>query len=113
MAAIFFFSSLPASSVPYYGAVDLIIKKGGHALGYGMLALAYYYALPGGLSRVYRLFLAFLMASLFALSDEFHQSFVLGRNSSLIDVLIDQAGAAVALFFGAGYSSNSRSNSIG
>ena len=111
MAAIFFFSSLPATSIPYYGGVDFILKKGAHALGYGMLALAYYYALPGRLSRISRLSLAFLMALLFALSDEYHQSFVPGRNSSLVDVLIDQLGAAVALFFGAGYSSNSRSNS--
>jgi VanZ family protein len=48
---------------------------------------------------------------LFSLSDEFHQSFVQGRHSSLRDVLIDGAGAATALLFGSLYSSNSRSNS--
>jgi VanZ family protein len=52
------------------------------------------------------------MAVLFALSDEYHQSFVEGRSSRLTDVVIDTAGAAVALLFGSGYLSNSRSKSI-
>jgi VanZ family protein len=111
MGLIFFFSSLPSTRVPYYGAFDFLIKKGGHAIGYGLLGLSYYYALPRGLSRFYRWILAFIMAILFALSDEYHQSFVQGRDSSLGDVAVDGLGAAVALFLGAGYSSNSRSNS--
>jgi VanZ family protein len=111
MGAIFLFSSLPAGRIPYYGAFDVIVKKGGHALGYGLLGLSYYYAMPNRLSRLYRWVLALIMAVLFALSDEFHQSFVEGRTSSLRDVAIDSLGAVVALFLGAGYSSNSRSNS--
>ena len=112
MAAIFFLSSLPASRLPYYGAYDILIKKGGHALGYALLGLAYFYALPPRLSTGYKWMVALLMAILFALSDEFHQSFVEGRTSSLYDVVIDGIGAAVALTLGAGYSSNSNSKSI-
>jgi VanZ family protein len=111
MAAIFLLSSTPASRLPHFGAIDLLIKKGGHATGYALLALAYYFALPPRLSPVYRGALAFVMALLFALSDEFHQSFVEGRTSSLRDVGIDSAGAAMALFLGVLYSSNSRSKS--
>ena len=111
MAVIFLLSSTPARSLPNFGAIDLLIKKGGHATGYALLALAYYFALPPRLSPVYRGALAFVMALLFALSDEFHQSFVEGRTSSLRDVGIDSAGAAIALFFGVFYSSNSRSKS--
>ena len=44
MAIIFLLSSLPSERIPYYGAVDTIIKKGGHAIGYGLLGLSYYYA---------------------------------------------------------------------
>jgi VanZ family protein len=113
MGLIFFFSSLPSEKIPYYGGLDYIIKKGAHALGYGFLGLSYYYALPRSLSRLYRWVLAWIMAILFALSDEYHQSFVQGRNSSLGDVAIDGFGAILALFLGAGYSSNSRSNSKG
>jgi VanZ family protein len=111
MGLIFFFSSLPSEKIPYYGELDYIIKKGSHALGYGLLGLSYYYALPRGLSRIYRWVLALIMTILFALSDEYHQSFVQGRTSSLRDVAIDCLGTIVALFLGAGYSSNSRSNS--
>jgi VanZ family protein len=112
MAAIFALSSLPARHIPYLGRYDFLVKKGGHALGYALLGLAYYYALPKRVSIGFRWLLAMLMVILFALSDEFHQSFVEGRTSSIRDVLIDGCGAAVALAVEAVYSSNSRSNSI-
>jgi len=111
MGAIFFFSSLPASRVPSFGEWDLLIKKAGHASGYALLGLAYFIALPPRLSSGFRWVLAMIMAILFALSDEFHQSFVQDRNSSIIDVGIDAIGAAIALTIAAFYSSNSSSNS--
>ena len=111
MGAIFFFSSLPAGRVPSFGEWDLVIKKAGHASGYALLGLAYYFALPPRLSKGFRWILALLMAILFALSDEFHQSFVQDRNSSIIDVGIDTIGAAIALTIAAFYSSNSNSSS--
>ena len=105
------FSSLPNSRVPNFGQWDLLIKKGGHAMGFGMLGLTYAYALPARLSRGQRWILSLLMVVLFALSDEFHQSFVAGRNSSLVDVLIDITGAVIMLSVGLIYSSNSSSKS--
>ena len=114
MGMIFFLSSLPADVLPDYGLLDLLVKKGGHAIGYALLASAYFYALPPRLSAGYKALLALFMAVLFALSDEFHQSFVQGRTSSLRDVAIDTMGAVVGLgvarIF---YSSNSSSNSTG
>jgi VanZ family protein len=112
MATIFILSGQPASKLPSFGEYDLLIKKMGHATGYAMLGMAYYFALPPRLRIAYRWILALFMAILFALSDEFHQSFVEGRNSSLVDVTIDTAGAALALMISAFYSSNSKSNSI-
>ena len=112
MAIMFTLSSLPGDSLPYFGFCDVLLKKGGHALGYGLLGLAYYSALPRRLSFGYRWLLALLMAVLFALSDEFHQSFVEGRASSIGDVVVDGFGAAVALMIAAPYSSNSNSKSI-
>jgi VanZ family protein len=52
------------------------------------------------------------MAVLFALSDEFHQSFVRGRHSALRDVGIDSLGALLALLAATVYSSNSSSSSV-
>jgi VanZ family protein len=111
MAVIFFLSGQPASRLPIFGTYDLFIKKFGHALGYALLGIAYYFALPVRLRIGYKWVLALLMAVLFALSDEFHQSFVEGRNSSLLDVVIDTVGASIALTLIALYSSNSRSKS--
>lgn len=112
MVAIFSLSSLPAARIPFFGDYDFLVKKGSHALGYAMLGVAYFIALPPRLSTGYRWLLALIMAALFALSDEFHQSFVEGRTSTLRDVLIDTGGAAVALTVtGIFYSSNSSSKS--
>ncbi len=111
MAAIFLLSSLTAEQIPFFGRYDLLVKKGAHATGYALLGVAYYYALPGRLAPAYRAVLSFLMALLFALSDEFHQSFVLGRHSALRDVAIDSLGAALALLAATLYSSNSNSRS--
>jgi VanZ family protein len=95
MAIIFGFSSITSQEMPSFGGLDLIVKKGGHMLGYGLLALAYWYALRFDPRLGW---LALLMAVLYALSDEFHQSFVPGRNPSWVDaLLIDGSGAALAL----------------
>jgi hypothetical protein len=111
MGLIFIASSTPASQIPYFGAIDLLVKKGGHAIGYALLGLSYFFALPGRLSIPYRAMMALLMAVLFSLSDEFHQSFVDGRTSTVRDVLIDTGGATLALFAAAIYSSSSKSSS--
>jgi len=111
MSLIFLASATPGSRLPDFGALDLLVKKGGHAIGYALLGLSYFYALPSRLSTPYRVVTALLMAVLFSLSDEFHQSFVEGRTSTLRDVLIDTGGASLALFAAALYSSSSRSSS--
>ena len=41
--------------------------------------------------------LSFLFSVIYALSDEFHQSFVLGRDGNIVDVLIDSSGALVGI----------------
>ena len=111
MGLIFIASSTPASQIPFFGAIDLLVKKGGHALGYALLGWSYFHALPRRLSVPYRAAMALLMAVLFSLSDEFHQSFVEGRTSALRDVLIDTGGATLALFAAALFSSSSKSSS--
>jgi VanZ family protein len=43
---------------------------------------------------------AWLLAVLYGLSDEFHQSFVPGRHASLVDVAFDALGAGIGVGFG-------------
>lgn len=95
MAVIFLFSSIPSNEVPSFGAVDLLMKKGGHFLGYSLLSLTYVWAL--GKQTGKNRFLAWLLATLYGATDEFHQSFVPGRGAWIVDVGIDSAGAALAM----------------
>ena len=103
MAVIYFLSSRTAAQLPHFGAFDYVIKKSGHALGYGLLGIAYYYALPSELPRHVRWPLAWLFSFGFAVTDELHQYFVSGRTSSAVDVGIDLYGATLFLIWGAGW----------
>jgi VanZ family protein len=95
MGVIFLFSSIPSEEMPSLGFWDTLIKKGGHMLGYGMLALAFWFALKWKGKHAWT---ALIFAIIYGLLDEFHQSFVPGRNPSLIDALgFDGGGATVLL----------------
>ena len=94
IAAIFFFSSMPVKKLPRFGSYDFLIKKGAHAIGYGLLAAAFWHGFKWR-GRLW--WLALLLATLYAVTDEFHQSFVPGRHPSPGDVVIDSAGAAIML----------------
>jgi VanZ family protein len=96
MALIYLASGTPSDRIPTLVRGDDLVKKGGHALGYGLLALAYVRGFDGRVNRVR--VLAFTMAGLFAFSDEYHQKSTPGRTPSLRDVGFDLAGAALGLF---------------
>lgn len=110
MGVIFVLSAqptLPGFSDPWK---DLLLKKGGHAAAYAVLALLYWRALvltgrsrqaavlimPGRWRRV-TLWLAWGLALLYAATDEGHQAYVPGRHARVTDWLIDALGAGLAL----------------
>lgn len=96
MVIIFVLSSQSEIPSPDNLTLDRILKKGAHALGYGLLAVSYGRALLGsGVRRFVPL--ALLLTLLYALSDEWHQTFVPGRNGTPLDVLLDFAGGVVGL----------------
>lgn len=98
MGLIFYLSAqpdLPQAPGPW---LDKLIKKAGHAAGYGILSLLYLRALSRGGAPTDRLrLLSLILAVAYGASDEFHQSFVPGRHCSAVDVLIDGAGATLAM----------------
>jgi len=95
MIAIFLFSSTPGKDLPNFGVIDFSIKKAGHMLGYGLLALSYWRGLRFDKKHIW---LAWLLCVAYAATDEFHQSFVAGRHPSIVDVLLfDGLGAGIAL----------------
>lgn len=108
MAIIFGFSSIPSQEMPGFGLWDLVVKKGAHMLGYGLLALANWY----GLCFEKRgWWLALLLTVLYAITDEFHQSLVPGRHPSWVDALvIDGSGAALMLLAVSGVRKRMRRN---
>jgi len=91
MAVIFFLSSRSTSALPDFGFWDLLIKKGGHLIGYLLLGLAYRRAIYEGKRGEW--ITAVVMALLYAMTDELHQMYTPGRNPSLVDVGIDLSGA--------------------
>jgi hypothetical protein len=95
MVLIFAFSSIPSNEMPDFGMTDVIFKKAGHMLGYGLLAVAYLHAI--GKQRPHARWLAWLLAIGYGMTDELHQAFVPGRNAWIVDVGIDALGALIAL----------------
>jgi VanZ family protein len=101
MTFIFCLSSIPGDELGPDTLVVNLIKKAGHVFIFGVLAALYLYTLKGrkslqdarGVFFLLSLFLAFL----YAVSDEYHQSFTPGRHSSGQDVFIDVCGAFSAL----------------
>ena len=76
----------------------LLLRKAAHVTEYAILTGLLFRALRGSIAGFWwRAALALLPALLFAPADEFHQSFVPSRTSSLGDVLIDYGGALVGI----------------
>jgi VanZ family protein len=110
MLTIFLFSAQPSSELPNFAWAERIVKKGGHLAGYALLAFSYWWALD---FRPEKRWLAWCFAMLYAVTDEFHQSFVPGRFPSVWDVLIfDNLGALVSLWLLSLYK-RQRSDSLG
>ena len=80
--------------------LDYIIRKNAHAFMYMVLAflvgsILFIFNKRGADAIIYILFICLL----YALTDEFHQSFIPGRTSLVSDVLVDFGGALIGLIF--------------
>jgi hypothetical protein len=118
MGLIFFLSAQPELPSAKSNLLDVIFKKAGHTVAYGVLMFLTLRALSGSerelqprhnhpersaaqsrddsrnIESVKRLFtIAFLIVIVYAVSDEIHQSFVPNRTSRPMDIVFDMLGA--------------------
>src|SRR5688500_17138141 len=97
MGVIFFLSAQPDLGTDL-GTIDLVGRKLVHMAEYALLFFLWWLALRTVLPRGRALALALAISIGYAITDEFHQSFVDGRNGNPIDVAIDTVGASLAAF---------------
>src|SRR4030042_1745839 len=91
MGVIFFFSSVPDLKSGLKD--DFILRKIAHIIEYAILAFLFIRALKQEKTGFAKTLIFSIILSLFyALSDEYHQTFVLGRHGSFKDVGIDSIG---------------------
>lgn len=86
--------TVPATSDIYWQ--NFAVKKIGHIIFFGFLSLLIYRALiASGFIKRKALILAIVLTVFYGATDEFHQSFIQGRESRVRDVLIDGLGAVI------------------
>lgn len=95
---IFTFSSFstPSTSAIYWQ--DFVVKKLAHMVEYGIFAFLLYRALRAyEVNKTRAVILSILIAGVYGLTDEFHQSFTPGREPRIRDVAFDTIGASLSM----------------
>jgi VanZ family protein len=89
---IFTFSSIQQIAVSQFFLWDFITKKIAHICEYAILFALIFRATRGNY------LMSFILTMLYAVSDEFHQSFVPGRTCTILDLGFDLTGANIAAY---------------
>jgi len=95
---IYSLSSVPNLRSDFPGNLDLILRKICHVGEYAILTYFFYRAAAQSMGRRRALGYAALFTFTFAFTDEYHQSFVVGRNGNLVDVTVDSLGVFLSVF---------------
>ena len=103
MTIIFLFSHQANSgsiTEEYFGIMNVPVRKLGHIVEFMVLYLLVRWALDDikSSTTTFNTSAALTVAILYAVSDEWHQSFVGGRSASVRDVIIDSIGAISGVF---------------
>ncbi|MBU2543750.1 VanZ family protein [Patescibacteria group bacterium] len=92
-------SKLPSTPQPLF---DLIFKQTAHVVVYAILYLLIRRAVfktQQIKNKLRAKLIILLVVFLYALGDEFHQSFIPGREATWIDIAFDMLGATLMFFF--------------
>lgn len=95
MVIIFLVSETPSHKLPDFGIMETNVEMAGHLLGYTLLTQAFLFGINN--RDLKSLYTAGILAMLYGVSDEIHQSFVPGRVASIADLGIDLAGILFSL----------------
>jgi VanZ family protein len=90
----------PHASEPTVNLIHMILRKGAHFTEYAILALLAARAFSTSSHEPLRshwFLVSLLLVVIYALSDEFHQSFVASRTPSIYDCFIDSWGGLTGL----------------
>lgn len=105
MAVIFYLSAQTGerlnSLLPLFHLVFPAMESfdWGHFIAYFILACTYYWALMQHPRDLLIKAIVVLLCGLYGVTDEYHQSFVAGRQPDILDVRNDMIGAALAMLF--------------
>lgn len=91
-SVIFTLSSVEQVTVSKLFFWDFLFKKFAHLSEYAILFILTFRATKE------KWLTSFMLILLFAISDEIHQSFVPGRNATVIDIGFDLTGASIASY---------------
>lgn len=92
---IFYLSSIPSLKSPF-GLFDIYLRKGAHIAVYFILTLL---IAPNFKKNKLSYIFSALIASLYGISDEYHQSFVPGRYMTISDMAWNGMGTVFAYMF--------------
>jgi len=97
-AVIYYFSSIPNLKSDLPSQWDFILRKIAHITEYAVLTFLFFRASSENLSRKKSMAYAVFFSIIYALTDEYHQLFVFGREGSIGDVFINSLGVFLAVF---------------
>lgn len=101
MGLIFFLSSFHKLQVSTVGWQDFITRKLAHFTEYTILAILFFRGFKNTTSFSFTkaFFWSLVLTILYAVTDEYHQTFVSGRTGKPFDIGVDALGSAFGSFF--------------
>lgn len=97
-AGIYFLSSVPSLRSELPDDWDLVLRKLAHITEYAVLVFLFFRAASQSIGKRRAIAYAALFALTFALSDEYHQTFISGRSGNAVDATIDSLGIFLSVF---------------
>lgn len=96
---IFFLSSIPTIQTSRIYFWDFVLKKTAHIVEYGLLYFLVFRALEEEGVKNKKWIIPFIFGLIYGISDEYHQRFVSGRHSRVMDLGFDFLGMLLAFYW--------------